>query len=136
MLVDVSDSVADATLEKARSEVERLYKAKGEGDLLKLVAFAAGHAAVPVEKEGKLALPKAADLRWKDAAKAPRTEAGSNIQSAMQLSYGLFPPGYLKRIVLLSDGLETEGSLLSEANHAKRFRRAPVRPSVPRSAAR
>jgi uncharacterized membrane protein len=121
VLVDVSDSVADATLDKARAEIERLYRAKGEGDLLKLVAFARRPRAVPLEQDGKLLLPKAADLRWKDAAKGPRTEAGSNIQSAMQLSYGLFPPGYLKRIVLLSDGLETEGSLLSEANHAKRF---------------
>ncbi|MES1186490.1 MAG: VWA domain-containing protein [Myxococcales bacterium] len=121
VLVDVSDSVADATLEKARTEVERLYKAKGEGDVLKLVAFAARPRAVPLEQDGQLRLPKAADLRWKDAPKAGHTEAGSNIQSALQLSYGLFPPGYLKRIVLMSDGLETEGSLLSEANHARRF---------------
>jgi Ca-activated chloride channel family protein len=129
VLVDVSDSVADATLEKARVEVERLYRAKGEGDLVKLVAFAGRPRAVPIERDGKLLLPLSADLRWKDAARAPRTVAGSNIQSAMQLSYGLFPPGYLKRIVLLSDGLETEGSLLSEANHAKRFgARLYVRP--------
>jgi Ca-activated chloride channel homolog len=121
VLLDVSDSVADATLEKARAEVERLYKAKGEGDVLKLVAFAARPRAVPLEKDDQLALPKTADLRWKDPAKAAHTEAGSNIQSALQLSYGLFPPGYLKRIVLFSDGLETEGSLLSEANHAKGF---------------
>lgn len=129
VLLDVSESVADGTLEKARSEVERLYRAKGEGDVLKLVAFAGRPRAVPLEQDGKLALPKVADLRWKDAAKARRTEAGSNIQSALQLSYGLFPPGYLKRIVLLSDGLETEGSLLSEANRAKRFgARLYVRP--------
>ncbi len=121
VVLDVSDSVADATLDKARAEVERLYRARGEGDVLKLVAFAARPRAVPVEQNGQLALPKTAELRWKDAAKAPRTEAGSNIQAALQLSYGLFPPGYLKRIVLFSDGLETQGSLLSEANHAKRF---------------
>ncbi len=129
VVLDVSDSVADATLDKARVEVERLYRARGEGDVLKLVAFAARPRAVPVEQNGQLALPKTADLRWKDAAKAPRTEPGSNIQAALQLSYGLFPPGYLKRIVLFSDGLETEGSLLSEANHAKRFgARLYVRP--------
>ena len=121
VLVDVSDSVADATLEKARAEVERLYRAKAEGDVLKLIAFAARPRAVPLEQDDKLVLPKAADLRWKDDPKGAKAEAGSNIQSALQLSYGLFPPGYLKRIVLLSDGLETEGSLLSEANHAKRF---------------
>jgi uncharacterized membrane protein len=121
VLLDVSDSVADATLEKARAEVEKLYRAKGPDDELKLVAFAARPRAVPIEQNDKLVLPKTAELRWKDAERAKKTEAGSNIQAALQLSYGLFPPGYLKRIVLMSDGLETEGSLLSEANHAKRF---------------
>ena len=129
VLLDVSESVADATLDKAVAEVERLYKAKGETDVLKLVAFAARPRAVPLEQDGKLALPKSADLRWKDAPGGAKTQAGSNIQSALQLAYGLFPPGYLKRVVLLSDGLETEGSLLSEANHAKRFgARLYVRP--------
>jgi Ca-activated chloride channel family protein len=129
VLLDVSDSVADATLDKARGEVERLYRAKGAEDVVKLVAFAARPRAVPLEQDAKLALPKASDLRWKDAPSAKPAEAGSNIQAALELSYGLFPPGYLKRIVLLSDGLETEGSLLSEANHAKRFgARLYVRP--------
>jgi Ca-activated chloride channel homolog len=129
VLLDVSDSVADATLDKARAEVERLYRAKADGDVIKLVAFAARPRAVPLEQADQFSLPKTADLRWKAEPKAPRTESGSNIQAALQLSYGLFPPGYLKRIVLLSDGLETEGSLLSEANHAKRFgARLYVRP--------
>src|SRR6478752_1505255 len=64
----------------ARSEVERLYQAKGEADLLKVVAFAARPRAVPLPPDGKLALPKVADLRWKDAPGAKKTEAGSNIQ--------------------------------------------------------
>ena len=129
VVLDVSESVANSTLEKARAEVERLYKAKAEGDVVKLVAFAHRPRAVPLERDGKLALPPVAELRWKDAQNSPKTDAGSNIQSALQLSYGLFPPGFLKRIVLLSDGLETEGSLLSEANHAKRFgARLYVRP--------
>jgi uncharacterized membrane protein len=121
VVLDVSESVADATLEKARAEVDRLYRSKAEGDLLKLVAFAARPRAVPIEQDGKLALPPSAELRWRDAAGVPKTQAGSNIQAALQLAYGQFPPGYLKRVVLLSDGLETEGSLLSEANQAKRF---------------
>ncbi len=129
VLLDVSDSIADGTLDKARAEIEQLYQAKGAEDSLKLVAFAARPRAIPVEEDGKLALPKTADLRWKDAPGAPKTDAGSNIQGALELAYGLFPPGYLKRLVLFSDGLETEGSLLSEANQAKRFgARLYVRP--------
>ncbi len=121
VLVDASESVADATLEKARAELTRLHQARGEGDVLKLVAFAGRPKTLPLEKNGQLAVPPVAEFRWKDASNVKKTEAGSNIQAALQLSYGLFPPGYLKRIVLLSDGLETEGSLLSEANHAARF---------------
>jgi Ca-activated chloride channel family protein len=48
-------------------------------------------------------------------------EAGSNLEAALQLAYGLFPPGHLRRAVLLSDGGQTEGDLLSEASRARRF---------------
>lgn len=121
VLLDVSDSVADATLEKARAEVGRLYQAKGHDDVVRLLTFAARPREVSLEHGDKLVVPQVSELRWKDASGAARTDAGSNIQSALQLAYGVFPPGYLKRIVLLSDGLETEGSLLSEAHQAKRF---------------
>ncbi len=70
VLLDVSDSVADATLDKARVEVERLYHAKGADDVIRLVAFAARPRAVPLEQDDKLALPKTPDLRWKDAPSA------------------------------------------------------------------
>ncbi|MEN9579967.1 MAG: hypothetical protein RJA70_2976, partial [Pseudomonadota bacterium] len=47
--------------------------------------------------------------------------AGSNLQAAIELAYGVFPPGYLKRVVLFSDGVETEGDVLAEAHRAARF---------------
>ncbi len=47
--------------------------------------------------------------------------AGSDMESALELAYGIFPPGYLKRAVLFSDGVETRGDLLSVANRARRF---------------
>ncbi|KYF91267.1 hypothetical protein BE18_00550, partial [Sorangium cellulosum] len=47
--------------------------------------------------------------------------AGSNLQAALQLAYGLYPPGYLKRAVLMSDGVQTDGDLLAEANRARDF---------------
>jgi hypothetical protein len=47
--------------------------------------------------------------------------SASNAQAALQLAYGLYVPGYLKRAVLLSDGVQTDGDLLAEANRARDF---------------
>lgn len=48
-----------------------------------------------------------------------RPGSATDIQAALQLSYGLFPPGTIKRVVLLSDGNQTSGDLLAEASRAK-----------------
>jgi Mg-chelatase subunit ChlD len=45
--------------------------------------------------------------------------AATDIQAALQLAYGLFPPGTIKRVVLLSDGNQTNGDLLAEASRAR-----------------
>ena len=47
--------------------------------------------------------------------------AATDIASALQLAYGLYPAGYLRRAVILSDGVQTDGDLLAEANRARRF---------------
>ena len=39
----------------------------------------------------------------------------------MQLAYGLYPAGYLRRAVILSDGVQTDGDMLAEANRARQF---------------
>src|SRR5262249_40104070 len=44
-----------------------------------------------------------------------------NLQAALQLAYGLYPPGYLRRAVLYSDGVQTDGDILAEANRARQF---------------
>src|SRR5204862_1940117 len=64
--------------------------------------------------------------------------AGTNLQAALQLAYGLYVPGYLKRAVLLSDGVQTDGDVLAESNRARDFGvklftvpyRRPVPPEV------
>ena len=73
-------------------------------------------------------------------AKGQRGElgAGTNIEAALQLAYGLYPAGFLKRAVLLSDGVQTDGDVLAEANRAREFGvrlftipyRRPVPPEV------
>ena len=60
------------------------------------------------------------------AAREATTQADSvnqhtNIQAALRLAYGMFPPENLKRIVLISDGNQTEGDLLGEAFNARTY---------------
>jgi uncharacterized membrane protein len=44
----------------------------------------------------------------------------TDLQAGLKLAYGLFSPGTLRRAVLLSDGNQTEGDLLAEAQVARR----------------
>lgn len=109
-LVDVSDSISDAALEDARTEVQKALDAKPKDDLIRLVTFAKrprvvglGASAPVIERPG------------------PGLGSATDIASALQLAYGLYPEGYLRHAVVLSDGVQTDGDLLAEANRAKRF---------------
>ena len=64
--------------------------------------------------------PPATDAHGKTAPKAG-LGAGTDLASAVELAYGVFPSGYLRRAVVLSDGVQTDGDLLAEANRARRF---------------
>ena len=76
-------------------------------------------------KHGKPSVPppeRSATQAPADAKRgADKPGAGSDLQAALQLAYGVFPPGYLKRAVLITDGVETEGDVLAEANRARGF---------------
>jgi Mg-chelatase subunit ChlD len=135
-MVDVSDSVPNEALVEARKQVEAALDAKRDGDLVRLVTFAERPRLVELRKQAGSRVPDVAALRHAleprtqpDAAgtKAsppmdePKPGSESNLQAALQLAYGLYPPGYLKRAVLLSDGVETKGDLLAEASRAARF---------------
>ena len=147
-LVDVSDSVPPEALEDARSTVKRAIGARGDENLVRLVTFARRPRLVELpEKDGQPTVPPATELRHHPEAGQPATgtptsappdqpskgrrrslssatdkpSAGSDLQAALQLAYGVFPPGYLKRAVLVTDGVETEGDVLAEANRARGF---------------
>jgi uncharacterized membrane protein len=131
-LVDVSDSVPDDAIEDARAYIERAIAQKGNDNELRLVTFAERPRLVELDKDGKLVVPPAAELRHGQRARGvqkpakgkpskDQAGAGSDLQAALQLAYGVFPPGYLKRAVLLSDGVETSGDVLAEANRAQGF---------------
>ncbi|UJR81079.1 VWA domain-containing protein [Sandaracinus amylolyticus] len=103
-LVDVSDSVSDADLARARERIDAAWRARGE-DVVRVVTFARDARVLEIDDE----VPPIA--RHEDG-------AGSDLASALQLAYGLYPPGHLRRAVVLSDGAQTEGDALAEAQRA------------------
>ena len=126
-LVDVSESVPDAAIEDARQHIARALEAKPDDALVRVITFSQRPRAVPLDDRAKTppallrhdALALAAG--GPDPKKKLGYDAATDIQSALQLAYGLYPAGYLRRAVLLSDGVQTDGDLLAEANRARAF---------------
>lgn len=122
-LVDVSDSVSDEALEDARRIVHEGLAARAPDDLAKVITFARRPRLLDLGT--KHDLPSVAALRHDAASMArdsmEREGAGTDLERALALSYGVFPPGYLKRAVLVTDGVETAGDALAEAGRARQF---------------
>jgi Mg-chelatase subunit ChlD len=108
-LVDVSDSVSDKQLAAARAYVDQLAAAAGDGNL-QLITFAEQPIAVR-KADGQ---PLSARI-----ARHPGAGAGTDTQAAMQLAYGMYPDGYVPRMVIVSDGNQTQGDVAVEAYRAK-----------------
>lgn len=112
-LVDVSASVPDEVLERARDVVQAGYDARGD-NLVRLVTFAARPEIIPIAP-GQARIPALA------RPEAEGETLGTDIAGALRLSYGLCPQDHLKRAVLISDGNENRGDLVSEAATAADF---------------
>jgi Ca-activated chloride channel homolog len=108
LLVDVSDSVSEKQLDAAKKYVDSYVQTRGEGNL-QLVTFAEKPKVVRAD-DGKLST---AIKRHVGAG------AGTDTQAAMQLAYGLYPDGYLPRMVVISDGNQTVGDIAVEAYRAR-----------------
>ncbi len=118
-IVDVSNSVPEEALGDAKATVEQAMKDKPADGVVKVITFAKRPRLVSPGDDGKVSIARHGDAT---AAGKPSDEgAGTNLQAALQLAYGLFPSGYLKRAVILSDGVQTDGDILAEANRAKDF---------------
>ncbi|HEY3821608.1 MAG TPA: VWA domain-containing protein [Polyangiaceae bacterium] len=112
-VVDVSDSAPDAALEDARAEVQKALDTRPKDDRVRLVTFAKRPRVVPLADDEKTAPVIERH--------GPGLGGATDIASALQLAYGLFPEGYLRRAVVLSDGVQTDGDLLAEANRARSY---------------
>ena len=106
VLVDVSPSIPKTSLKKSQKYVESLFKDKKKGDSIRVITFAASSKLLPNKGE------KAPDIK-----RHPK-EVASDLQAALRHAYGLFPPGTLRRVVVISDGRETQGSALDELQRA------------------
>ncbi len=123
-LVDVSDSVSDAALGDATRTINQAKQQQGPNDQLRVIRFARRPHLVEWSGEGELLAwrePKAERRRAPSSDSESDLYSESNLQAAVQLAYGVFPPGYLRRAVILSDGVETRGDLLAEAHRAAQF---------------
>jgi Mg-chelatase subunit ChlD len=125
-LVDVSESVPDAALDDARLEITKGLAAKPTDALVRVITFAKRPRVVALAEDAKEApvlerhdAPASAENK----ANAQRTGLGAatDLASAMQLAYGQYPSGYLRRAVILTDGVQTDGDLLAEASRARDF---------------
>src|SRR6185369_2162153 len=104
-------------LDAAGANLTRALRDKGANQV-QLVTFAA--------RPHRVALPDGDSAQVKLARHAAEpTESApggrTDIQAALQLAYGLFPPDHLKRVALLSDGRQTDGDLIGEATRAARL---------------
>ena len=120
-LVDVSDSVPDEAIGDARAALEKAYVEKPADGVIKVITFAK-RPRLSEHVEGQDPKKPPSIERHTDAqGKRGDLGAGSNLQAGLQLAYGLFPQGYLKRAVIFSDGVQTDGDVLAEANRARDF---------------
>jgi Mg-chelatase subunit ChlD len=143
-LVDVSDSIQDEALVDAHATVQAAWRARGKHDV-QLVTFARHPRVVPLPTQGDTLPPIERHRRGpglaggsgarppagagatratdaiEDDASTPPPGAGTDLEAAMRLAYGLFPEGRLRRVVLLTDGVQTHGDALAEAARARRM---------------
>jgi uncharacterized membrane protein len=131
-LVDVSESVPDAAIEDAREEITKGLKEKPKDAIVRIITFAKRPRVVPLDDDAKEApnlerhdVPPPSGQAVAGGKNAPPAKgrtglgAATDLASAMQLAYGLYPSGYLRRAVIFSDGVQTDGDVLAEANRAR-----------------
>ena len=112
-VVDVSDSMTDEALVAAEQNINELAAHRGDATL-RVVAFANHAERIEADRDGRYHVARLAPS-------ADDTHPGSqtDLRAALQLAYGLFDEGTLRRMAVFSDGLETLGTARAEAERAK-----------------
>ena len=113
-MVDVSASMPDEALVKAHESIERTWLARGSLNNVKVVTFARTARVLDLPDTGEHLAPLVRPVSEEEL-------LGTDVQSAMRLAYGLFPQDHIKRIVLITDGNQTDGDLLAETYNARDY---------------
>ena len=133
--IDVSESVPDAAIAAARAHVAEAWRRRGEHEV-RVVAFARDAVEVPLPRPHRAEAGAAAgatsgaDEPFPEIPRMParsgapgdaRAGQETNIQAALRLAFSLLPEERLPRVVLATDGLETQGAVAAELETAARF---------------
>jgi uncharacterized membrane protein len=123
-LVDVSDSTGAQARPAARAQIDAALRQKPPGDQVAVVVFGATPL---VERHSS---PEARPVELNSVPDPTQTDLGA----AVRLGLALFPEDAARRLVLLSDGNETAGSLERAAQVARAAGvRLDVVPAPPRT---
>lgn len=129
--IDVSASVQDAAVARAREVLEAVIRGLGAEDMLGSVAFAArarvvAHPRHDVRDVATLLPPPASDVTGFES-------GDTDLATAFTMASALCPAGKERALLLFSDGNETSGSLAAES--ARTGPRVPVYAFAPSGAA-
>lgn len=104
-VLDASDSISDEGRQAAKRYLQEAIRQRGEHDLVGLVVFG---------REAVVDFLPAAVRELPTIYSKPAPD-GTNIAAALRLASAMFPDGKNRRIVLLTDGNETEGNAQNAA---------------------
>ena len=123
-LADISDSISDDGLTKATDYVNEALELRGGNQQSGLIAFTDKAEVVrALLKNGDEADAKLELTEVKKAWLETDEDAGdtTNIAQAIETAWGIFPANANKRIVLITDGVETQGDAVHTALRGKDF---------------
>ncbi len=103
-LVDESSSIAPDQAVWMRARLDALARAMNPADRLAVISFG---------RDTHLTAPLG-DPRLLGPSDQPVDSGGTNLEAALTTALGIFPADAEKRIVLLSDGSQTEGNAMAE----------------------
>ena len=107
-LMDVSDSMPQQAVEQEVAYVREALKSIGADDKAAIILFGA---------DALVERPMSALNELSTITSVPVTNQ-TDLAEAIQLGLALYPSGYAKRMVILSDGAETTGDALNAAKFA------------------